>query len=290
MNATSGTPAKCAANFSWRGRAAGAAPRCKVVRARRTERPHLLSAIIRKPSTMLNRAAFIVFGYAASMSMGAAWAKQPDGAYLDGGSSKVGVILVHGRFARGNARSPVVNPLRTAIHERLGFHTLSLNYPAPRFSRNAPDGIVNFTAAYQRLSSAITFLGKEKGVTQIYVVGHSLGTQITISYMAKNAGSGLRGYIGVAIYGSGECPKGAANPLNSFCNLKTILRNSPTLPVIDVVAMDDETDVSFANERKELVSPTYRQVHIEGADHSFHRKEDDLVNIVVDWLKLQQAR
>ena len=62
------------------------------------------------------------------------------------------------------------------------------------------------------------------------------------------------------------------------------------MPVIDVVAMDDETDVSFANERKELVSPTYRQVHIEGADHSFRRKEDDLVTIVVDWLKLQQAR
>ena len=238
---------------------------------------------------MFNHAAFIVFGYAISMLAGNAWAKQPDGAYLDGGSSKVGLILVHGRFARGSARSPVVNPLRIAIHERLGFHTLSLDYPAPRSTRSHPEGIVNFPAAYQRLNAAITFLAKEKGVTQIYVMGHSLGTQITISYLAKNAVQGFRGYIGVAVYGSGECRK-VANPLNSFCNLKTILRNTPTLPVIDVVAMDDQVDVSFASERKKLVSPTYQQVHVEGADHSFHRQEGDMVNIVVDWLKLQQSR
>lgn len=223
------------------------------------------------------------------MAAGNAGAKQPDGAYLDGGNSKVGVILVHGRFATG-ARSPVVNPLRIAIHERLGFHTLSLNYPAPRSTKSTPEGIVNFPAAYQRFNSAVRFLTKEKGVTQIYVMGHSLGTQITISYLAKNAVQGFRGYIGVAVYGGGECQIGVANPLNSFCNLKTILSKTPGLPVIDVVAMGDQTDVSFASERKELVSPTYRQVLIEGADHSFHIKEDDMVNVVVDWLKLQQSK
>jgi pimeloyl-ACP methyl ester carboxylesterase len=224
------------------------------------------------------------------MLAGIAWAKQPDGAYLDGGSSKVGVILVHGRFASGNARSPVVNPLRIAIHQRLGFHTLSLDYPAPRTTKAAPEGVVNFPAAYQRLNSAITFLAKEKGVTQIYVMGHSLGTQITISYLARNPVRGLRGYIGVGIYGGGECQQGVANPLNSFCSMKTILRNNPDLTVIDVVAMDDATEVSFADERNELISPTYRQARIDGADHLFLRKESDMVNTVVAWLKQQQAR
>jgi pimeloyl-ACP methyl ester carboxylesterase len=248
-------------------------------------------AISRGFSTMLSRAASIVFGCALSILASTAWAEQPDGEYLDGGSSKVGVILVHGRFGgRGDAKSPVVNPLRIAIHKHLGFHTLSITYPQSGRSRSAADEAGNFPAAYQRLDSAIAFLTKEKGVTQIYVMGHSLGTRITISYLANKSVPDLRGYIGVGIYGGGKCEEGDANPLNTLCNLKTILRNNPNFPVIDVVAMSDEKDVHFANGRTILVSPAYRQVRIEDADHLFRRKEDDMVNTVVDWLKQQQNK
>lgn len=240
---------------------------------------------------MFERAALTVFVYGISMLASIAWAEQPDGAYLDGGSSKVGVILVHGRFGgHGNARSPVVNPLRIAIHERLGFHTLSLEYPQSRRSRSGTDEAGNFPAAYQRLDSAIAFLTKEKGVTQIYVMGHSLGTRITISYLADHPVPALRGYIGVGVYGGGRCGEGVASPLDSLCNLKTILRQKPDLPVIDVVAMGDETDVRFANGRSALVSPTYQQVRVEGADHLFRANEDEMVNAVVDWLKRQQNK
>lgn len=239
---------------------------------------------------MFNRIVQFVFGCAMSMLVGIAWAEQPDGAYLDGGSSKVGVILVHGRYGgHGDARSPVVNPLRIAIHERLGFHTLSLDYPQSSRSRSAAEEVGNFPAAYQRLDSAIAFLTKEKGVTQIYVMGHSLGSRITTSYLAQNSVAALRGYIGVGVVGgSPKCQEGHTNPLNTWCNLKTILRNNSKLPVIDVVAMADKTDVHFADERTEFISTTYRQIRIDGADHKFHRKEDEMVNAVVDWLKQQQ--
>ena len=237
---------------------------------------------------MFKRAALIVFGCGISMLASIAWAEQPEGEYLDGGSSKVGVILVHGRFGgRGDAKSPVVNPLRIAIHKRLGYHTLSITYPQSGRSSSVADEVGNFPAAYQRLNSAIAFLTKEKGVTQIYVMGHSLGTRITTSYLANHSVPDLRGYIGVGIYGGGKCEEGEADPLNSLCNLKAILRNNPNLPVLDVVAMGDEKDVRFANGRTKLVSLTYRQVRIEDADHRFVRKEDEMVNIVVDWLKQQ---
>jgi hypothetical protein len=239
---------------------------------------------------MLKRAALIVLVCAMSVAGGIAWAKPPDGAYLDGGTSKVGVILVHGRFARGNARSPVVNPLRLAIHKQLGYHTLSLNYPEPRITRSAPEGVVNFPAAFQRFTAAITFLAREKGVTQIYIMGHSLGTQLTTAYLSRSPAPGLRGYIGIAIYGGGECQKGTAYSLSSYCNIKTILQKNPHLPVIDVVAGDDETDVGFADERAELVSTHYRQVRIDGADHLFVRKEDEMINAVIEWLAQQQAK
>lgn len=240
---------------------------------------------------MLSRAALIVLGCALCMLTSIAWAAQPEGEYLDGGPSKVGVILVHGRFGgRGDAKSPVVNPLRIAIHELLGFHTLSITYPQSRRSKSATDEAANFPAAHQRLDSAISFLTKEKGVTRIYIMGHSLGTRITISYLANTSVPDLRGYIGVGIYGGGTCEAGDANPLDTLCNLKTILRNNPNLPVIDVVAMGDEKDVHFADGRAVLVSPTYRQVRVEDADHLFRRKEDDMVDAVVDWLKQQQKK
>lgn len=234
---------------------------------------------------MLNRS---VVALLACLLAGRAFAEQPDGKYLDGGTSKVGVILVHGRFGgQGDATSPVVNPLRIAINNQLGFHTLSINYPQRRGSRSAEDEVGEFPAAYSRLDAAMAFLARERGVEQIFVMGHSLGTRITTSYLARGMAPELRGYIGVGIYGDGACER--ENPLNSRCNLKAILEKNPALPVIDVVAMGDAVDVRFAKGRAPLASATYRQVPVDRADHQFLKKEGELVSVVIDWLK-QQTR
>lgn len=240
---------------------------------------------------MFNRAAVIVFGCGITMLTSIAWAAQPDGAYLDGGSSKLGVILLHGRHGgNGHAKSPVVNPLRIAMHEHLGFHTLSLEYPQTYQSRDAAEEVVHFPAAYQRIDAAIAFLTKEKGVTQIYLMGHSLGVLISTSYLAKNPESAVKGFIGVGIVGkSPNCDEGDMKPHYPLCNIKAMLKNNVNFPVIDVVAMGESPDVRFAERRMNFVSSTYRQVRVEGADHSFTRKdrEDEMVNIILAWLKQQ---
>src|SRR5262245_56246034 len=234
---------------------------------------------------MLNRARGILLAFGIGMLASVVFAEQPAGEYLDGETSRIGVILVHGRFGgHGDAKSPVVNPLRIAIHKRLGFHTLSINFPQTARSRSAADEVVNFPAAHRSIDSAIAFLTKEKGVAQIYLMGHSLGSRITTSYLANHPVPGLRGYIGVGIYGGGACDKGDTNPLNSLCNLKAILERNPDLPIIDVVAMGNDDDVRFANGRAGLLSPSYKQVRIDGADHSFLRKEGEMLNAVIDWL------
>jgi hypothetical protein len=65
----------------------------------------------------------------------AGWAQMPQGEYLDGKDSKVGVVLAHGR---GNSPDGnVVGPLRRAIHKDLGFHTFSLRMPDP--GADSPD-------------------------------------------------------------------------------------------------------------------------------------------------------
>ena len=226
----------------------------------------------------------------------AAWAAPvragpPDGEYLDGGTSKVGVILVHGRFGgRGDARSPVVNPLRIALHKRLGVHTLSIEYPQSGRSRSAADEEANFPAAYERLDAAIRFLAAEKGATRIYVMGHSLGTRITTAYLARNAVPGLAGYIGVGVIGGTVgCQDREDDTLNTKCNLNAILQKVPALPILDVVADAEPNDVRFANRRTDLVSPTYKQVRVAGADHRFLSKEGEMLDIVTAWLKEQAA-
>jgi pimeloyl-ACP methyl ester carboxylesterase len=237
---------------------------------------------------MKTRPLLLLIAALACLSLGTAKADQPDGAYLDGGKSTVGVILLHGRFSgRGGPDSPVVGPLRKALHDRLGVHTLSLEYPQTNRSRSASDEEGNFPAAHERIDQAIKFLTQEKGVTQIYLMGHSLGTRITISYMAANKDiPNLRGYIGVGIYGAGQCQNADYDPLATFCNLKTVLGRNPAFPVLDVVAMDTSDDVRYAERRTELVSATYQQIRID-ADHDFKHKEGDMLDTVTDWLKKQ---
>lgn len=56
-----------------------------------------------------------------------AMAQAPNGAYIDGRPSRPGVIQAHGQGL--TPTSQVVDPLRKAIHEALGMHTLPLQMP-----------------------------------------------------------------------------------------------------------------------------------------------------------------
>jgi hypothetical protein len=239
---------------------------------------------------MLTRIYMILLGCALSMPAIIVWAGPPDGLYLDGGKSSVGVILVHGRGV--GPSGVVVNPLRIAIHERLGYHTISLSYPMSKSHKSAQEELKYFPDAYERIDAAISFLTKEKGVTRLYIIGHSLGTRITTSYLVNKLTPIIGGYIGIGVMGGMKknCQKENAIPLSSWCNLKATLANNPVFPIMDVVALGDEEEASLAEERAAFISPTYQQIRIEGADHQFLSKGDEMVNRVVLWLKGQQPQ
>ena len=96
----------------------------------------------------------------------------PKNAYLDGGDSKVAVILAHGRGQ--HPTWDVVDPLRKGIHKELGYHTLSLQMPTGSGGWKSYEDY--FPDAYKRIQSAIDFLRKEKKVEKIYLMGHSMGS------------------------------------------------------------------------------------------------------------------
>jgi alpha/beta superfamily hydrolase len=191
-------------------------------------------------------------------------------AYLDGGDSKVGVILLHGRGK--DPRWKVVDPLRRAVHRQLGFHTLSLQMPAADKPWRQYAG--DFPRAYQEIEAGIAFLRDSKNVETIYLMGHSMGSRMGTAYLARHPDAPIAGFIGVGVRNRGDAP------LDSNQNLRRI-----SLPVVDIYGDGgDGVDLQDARARADMVSDRYTQVLIPGADHTFDRGQRQMVKAVIDWL------
>lgn len=185
-------------------------------------------------------------------------AEQPPGAvYLDGEASHVALILCHGRGKHPAWK--VVNPLRKGVHANLGWHTLSLQMPAE--NKNWEKYADDFPQAFKTIEQGIAFLQKEKGITTIYLMGHSMGKGLIVAGIRNNGGY----------------------PLDGMQNLKHI-----QIPVLDIWGGGDSKDTDAAREREGLVSASYAQVEIAGSNHKFDGDEDEFVAAVIAWLRTQQ--
>jgi len=201
------------------------------------------------------------------------FAGEPTGsAYIDGGKSNVGLILAHGK-----GKHPtwlVVDPVRKGVNEKLGYHTLSLQMPSGY--SHWKDYAEGFPDAYQTINEAIAFLKNEKGVTRVFLIGHSMGSRMASAFVSKNSSHGL---VGLVVAG---CRNNGGNPLSCDKNLQGV-----NLPVLDIWGGNNGKDSRSASERNGMVSDTYTQVEISGANHKFEENEDELVDAVVSWLKSQ---
>lgn len=198
----------------------------------------------------------------------------PDNAYLNGGKSETAVILCHGR---GHYPTwDVVDPLRKGIHEKLGYHTVSLQMPAP--GGNWREYKEHFPDAYARIAATVKIL-KKNNIKRIYLMGHSMGSRMATAYLANNEKHGIHGFIGVGVRNGGGAP------LDSASNLEFV-----DIPAVDIYGDGgDGKDAVHAERREEsLASETYKMVFIPDADHRFDGHESEMVKAVVDWLKTQK--
>ncbi len=202
-----------------------------------------------------------------------AGAQPPGSEYLQG-ETGAAVVLAHGRGSGPDSK--VVGPLRRSIHRELGFHTLSLQMPTVP-GNDFADYAATFPRAHKIIQEAIDFLAREKGVTRIYLMGHSMGARMTTSFLAGRSPPAVRGYIGVGML------QGGGAPLDTNQNVRRV-----RVPVLDVYADRSPKDLNSAENRKSLVSDTYRQVCIEGAGHGFRGHEAALAASVIAWLKEQE--
>ena len=201
-------------------------------------------------------------------------AEQPPGAvYLDGEVSHVALILCHGRGKHPTWK--VVNPLLKGVHANLGWHTLSLQMPAE--NKNWEKYADDFPQAFKTIEQGIAFLQKEKGITTIYLMGHSMGSRMASAFIAENPDAPIQGLIVAGIRNNG------GYPLDGMQNLKHI-----QIPVLDIWGGGDSKDTDAARERESLVSASSAQVEIAASNHKFDNEEDEFVAAVIAWLRTQQ--
>jgi len=210
----------------------------------------------------------------AILLSGVAEADKPSkSVYLEGGDSKKALILCHGRGK--HPTSEVVDPLRKAVHEELGYHTLSLQMPNRDTTwRNYAE---DFPEAYETLKEGVRYLRKEKGVTTIYLMGHSMGARMASAFISENPKQPIAGLIVAGCRNNGE------HPLSCKENLQNI-----DIPVLDAWGGKNKKDARAAVEREGLVSENYQQLEISGANHRMSGKESRFVSSVIKWIKAQK--
>lgn len=200
-------------------------------------------------------------------------AAPPEGSvYLEGDDGQAGLILAHGKGR--HPRWLVVEPLRKGVNRKLGYHTLSLQMPTGY--SDWKDYADAFPDAHRTIREAIAYLREEKGASRVFLFGHSMGSRMASAFVSGTPDHGLAGLIVAG------CRNNGGQPLSCDQNLRTI-----DLPVLDIWGGKNGKDSRAAAERRGMLSGSYRQEEIVGANHKFERYEDELVDTVVVWLEKQ---
>lgn len=194
-------------------------------------------------------------------------------ALLLNNDNQTAVILCHGKGK--NPRGKVVEPLRKAIYQQLGFTTLSIQMPVLE-TDDWKSYAQTFPNAIYRIDQAIDFLKSQYGIQKIYLVGHSMGSRMVSYYASEQNNKALKGFI----------VTGCRNSGGPVLSCKTNLRNV-SLPVLDIWGSTNDQDQQAGKERNTLVSDHYQQITIEQAPHSFEGHEDEMLKTVIHWLKKQ---
>ncbi|MDH4945047.1 DUF3530 family protein [Sulfurimonas sp. C5] len=191
--------------------------------------------------------------------------------YLQGNNEN-GIILAHGKGK--NPDFKVVKPLRIALNEDMGFHTLSLQMPINH--KEYREFEVEQPAVNAMINQAIQFL-HSKGVKNIYLIGHSLGAGMTSSFLVSYPKSGVKGYIAVG------CRGNESKLISCNDNMKKI-----NIPVFDIWGDANEEDKRYAATRTHLQNENYTQYPFPNANHVLDGVDGFLIEEVENWIEQQQ--
>ncbi len=185
-------------------------------------------------------------------------------------------IILHGMGADPN-RATIIRPLRVDLAEH-GWTTLSLQMPVA--ASDAPPSAWRrlIPEAGPRIDAAIALL-KDAGILNIVLIGHSLGADMGLSYLARQRPGAIRAFVAIGLSASGNTPDDSV--LQAIAKLK--------IPVFDIFGDDDlpivrQTARARRGAARKAGNTQYRQIRIDGADHFFSDMDDVLDSRIRAWL------
>ncbi len=200
------------------------------------------------------------------------------GIYAENSADEVmgGAIILHGVGVHP-AWPDVINPIRITLPEH-GWHTLSLQMPILTNDAEYRDYLPLFDEALTRIQTGVDFL-KKKGIKNIVLIGHSMGTMMASDYLASKPDPAVRALIGIGMTYNSASPRMQNIP--SISKIK--------VPVLDIFGSEDLERVkrhakSRRNAAKKANNKGYTQIKIEGANHFFNNMEDVLIKRIRGWL------
>lgn len=188
-----------------------------------------------------------------------------------------GVIVIHGSGLHPNWQD-IVQPLRTRLPDS-GWATLSIQMPVLSNEAEYNEYAPLFDEVGSRIGAAVKNL-QDKGIQKIVIVAHSLGSAMSAYYLANEKNSAIKAFVAIGMPGASEDKR-----MNTLLMLPNI-----HMPVLDLYGEKDIDSVLDSSELRKQASSknkAYTQKVVTDAIHFFVNKNDELVNSVNDWLKLQ---
>ena len=188
------------------------------------------------------------------------------------------VIILHG-IGVHPAWPDVINPLRMELPDH-GWHTLSLQMPILENEAEDTDYPPLFPEVPLRIQAGVDYL-KSKGINTIVICGHSLGASMASYYMASHRDTAVKAYVSV----SGGPGVPGDKRMDTLMNIKKI----KDAKILDLYGSEDVQRVldniaKRAPLAKKMHDDRYFLQKVNGANHFYQGKQDELVKVVSEWL------
>jgi len=191
--------------------------------------------------------------------------------------AKGAVIILHGRGYHPDWKN-VVKPLRTGLADK-GWDTLSMQMPVLEKKARYYDYVPILSEAFPRIEAGVDFL-KEQGYKKIVLIAHSCSVHMVMAWVDAKRFRDIDAFIGIGM-GATDYKQPMANPLPL---------DKISVPILDLYGEEEYPAVIFgANRRLEAIERSKnkksKQISVPGADHYFKEKDNELVEIVNEWMQ-----
>jgi dienelactone hydrolase len=199
----------------------------------------------------------------------------------DNAKPRGAVILLHG-IGVHPAWPEVIQPLRTRLVDK-GWATLSLQMPVLANGAEDAEYAPLFAEVPYRIQAGVDFL-KARGIHNIVLAGHSMGTVMASRYLCLSTrkDAAVKGFMIL----SGGYGIRYDTRADSLANFKAI----HDVHILDVSGSDDTEEIKEIvkiRQRvgKQIHGDDYQYLQIQNANHFYVNREDELVNRLNTWME-----